>query len=172
MHQFAVRLKEVEISELGSPHPLDGLEHLIADRPTKASDREENHFDIPIRVPVTYAKDLLPYFGLDHQFLSELATQRGFQVFTVFHLASGKFPLHSVSVRMMTLADQDKVAIYYDAGGDEDGFLFSHKGTLFYQRMRWLRCQAHAQRSMNPNSELGVVGTRHTASSLVPVCSR
>jgi len=131
MHQFAVRLKEVEISELGSPHPLDGLEHLIADRPTKASDREENHFDIPIRVPVTYAKDLLPYFGRDHQFLSELAAQGGFQVLTVFHLASGKFPLHSVSVGMMTLADQDKVAIYYDAGGDEDGFLFSHKGTVF-----------------------------------------
>jgi len=131
MHQFAVRLKEVEFGEFGSPHPLDGLEHLIADRPTKAWDREENHFDIPIRVPVTYAKDLLPYFGLDHQFLSELAAQRGFQVFTVFHLASGKFPLHSVSVRMMTLADQDKVAICYDAGGDEDGFLFSHKGTIF-----------------------------------------
>jgi hypothetical protein len=31
---------------------------------------------------------------------------------------------------MMTLADQDKVAIYYDAGGDEDGFLLSHKGTV------------------------------------------
>jgi hypothetical protein len=32
---------------------------------------------------------------------------------------------------MMTLADQDKVAICYDAGGDEDGFLFSHRGTIF-----------------------------------------
>jgi hypothetical protein len=88
-------------------------------------------FDAPIRGPLTYAKDLRPYFRLDHQFLSQLAAQRGFQVFTVFHLASGKFPLHSISVRMMTLADQDKVAIYYDAGADEDGFLFSHKGTVF-----------------------------------------
>jgi hypothetical protein len=32
---------------------------------------------------------------------------------------------------VMTLADQDEVAIYYDAGADEDGFLFSHKGTVF-----------------------------------------
>jgi hypothetical protein len=29
---------------------------------------------------------------------------------------------------MMTLADQDTVAIYYDARSDEDGFLLRHKG--------------------------------------------
>jgi hypothetical protein len=126
MDQFAVCLKKVEFSKFGSPHPLDGLEHLIADRPTKAPDRKENHFDIPVRVLVMYAKDLLTYFGLDHEFLRELAAKGGFQLFTLFDLASGKLPLHSVSVRMMTLADQDTVAICYDAGGDEDGFLLSH----------------------------------------------
>ena len=128
-YQFAVGLEEVELPELGSRHPLDVLKYPIADCATKASDREENHFHIPIRVSVVYAKDLLPYFGLDHQFLSQLAAQGGFQVFTLSHLASRKFPLHSVSVRMMTLADQDEVALYYDAGGDEDGFLFGHKRT-------------------------------------------
>jgi hypothetical protein len=32
---------------------------------------------------------------------------------------------------MMTLADQDAVAIYYDAGGNEDGFLLGHKRKVF-----------------------------------------
>jgi hypothetical protein len=32
---------------------------------------------------------------------------------------------------MMTLANQDAVAIYYDAGGNEDGFPLRHKGTVF-----------------------------------------
>ena len=131
MDQFAVCLKKVEFSKFGSPHPLDGLEHLVADCPTKASDRKENYFDIPVRVPVTYAKDLFAYFRLDHEFLGELAAKGGFQLFTLFDLASGKLPLHSVSVRMMALADQDTVAIYYDAGGDEDGFLLSHRGKVF-----------------------------------------
>jgi hypothetical protein len=31
----------------------------------------------------------------------------------------------------MTLANQDALAIYYDAGGNEDGFLLRHKETVF-----------------------------------------
>jgi hypothetical protein len=78
-----------------------------------------------------YAKDLLANFSLDREFLGQFATKRGFQSFPLVHLASRKLPLHSVSVRMMTLADQDKVGIYYDAGCDEDGFLLRHKGKVF-----------------------------------------
>ncbi len=131
MDQFAVRLEEVEFSQSGSLHPLHGLEHLIADRPVKASHHKKNHFDISIRVPVMYAKDLIANFSLDREFLGQFAAKRGFQSFPLVHLASRKLPLHSVSVRMMTLADQDKVAIYYDAGCDEDGFLLRHKGKVF-----------------------------------------
>jgi hypothetical protein len=40
---------------------------------------------------------------------------------------------------MMTLADQNALALYYDAGGDKDGFLLRHKATVFYQRITWVR---------------------------------
>ena len=126
-HQFAVRLKEIEFSELGPRRPLKRFEYLIVHRPSKAPDCKEGHFDVAVRVAVALAKDLLADIGVDREFLGEFAVKGRLQVLAIFDLASGEFPLQPVRVGVMALADQDLVSIDDDAGADENGFLSDHK---------------------------------------------
>ena len=77
------------------------------------------------------AKDLFVDLRLDRKLLCQLAAKRGFQFFALFNLTSRKLPLHSVRVGMMALADQHPAALYYDAGGDKDGFLLLHEAGVF-----------------------------------------
>ena len=55
--------------------------------------------------------------SINRQFLSQFTAQSLFDSLAIMHFAAGKFPLQTVGIGPMTLADQNLIAIPHNSGG-------------------------------------------------------
>jgi hypothetical protein len=91
--QLAVRFQKVVLRKLAARRPLYGLKHLVANLTAVVRYREENHFHVAVGIVVAQAENLPANFRLNQQFFFQFPLQRGWQFFSVFHLATREFPL-------------------------------------------------------------------------------
>jgi len=121
LDEFAVGFQKVIFGELQPRRPGHGFENLIGDFSSIGGNRKEHDLDEPIRVAVAQAENFLAHLGIDPELFGELAPKTVLDVFSVPHFTAGEFPLQAVSVRAVTLADENLVSLDEDSSSHEDG---------------------------------------------------
>ncbi len=99
------------MGKLRAGSPFDGFKDLIGNFSPEGWHREEDDLDEPVGIAVAQPEDLVTDLGVNPELLRKLAMQTLFQVLAVAQFSAGEFPLKAIRIRVMSLANQDALAV-------------------------------------------------------------